>query len=341
MTPTAKPAESPSTLERIRRRHDALRAVRAFFFARGFLEVDTPLLVPGPGLEPHIDPLSVSVRTTMDPDASPGRRFLITSPELALKRLVAAGAQRIFQIGHVFRDGERSARHLPEFTMIEWYRAGGTLDELVRDHEELFAEVAHALGVPAPPAPFARATVAELFARYAGVDLPAALSAMEGGDARALVRAVEAQGAILRPSAPGAADFEDAFFHVMTHAVEPHIGRERPIVVERWPAPMAVLARKAADDPRFAGRFEVYAGGLELSNAFDELTDPVEQRARFEADNRLRRALGKAELPLDEDFLAVLGRMPPTAGCALGFDRLLMHLLQLPEIEAVTALPWR
>jgi lysyl-tRNA synthetase class 2 len=333
---------SPNDLARIRRRHDALWAVRTFFVERGFLELDTPLLVPAPGLEPHIDPLAVDVRTTLD--GQPERRWLITSPELALKRALAAlsgaGAPKIFQLGHVFRDGERTRRHLPEFTMLEWYRAGaeggGTIDALVEDAEALCAAVAKALGVAAPPTPFRRTTVEQIFAEHARVDLRDALVRMRDGDARALVRAVEATGEVLRPGA----DFEDVFFHVMMKA-EDVIGRDRPVVVERWPAQMAVLARRCDDDPLFATRFEIYAGGLELANAFDELTDPVEQRARFLDDNAARRALGKAELPLDEAFLSALGALPRSAGCALGIDRLLMFLLGARQIDDVTALPWR
>jgi elongation factor P--(R)-beta-lysine ligase len=327
--------ESATNSARLRRRHAALAAVRGFFAERDFVEVDTPLLVPGPGLEPHIDPLEVHVRTSLDPRAIAEKRWLITSPELSIKRLLAStpDVTRVFQLGHVFRDGERTRRHLPEFTMLEWYRVGGTLDDLVRDHELLFAHVAQALDVAEPRAPFERATVADLFRKHAQVDVASPT----------LVDDVRARGDILR----NGADFEDAFFHVMGAHVEPNIGHERPIVVERWPTSMAVLAKKCDDDARFAERFEVYAqlgaraGSLELSNAFAELTDPVEQRARFVEDNAKRVALGKPALPLDEDFLAVLGNLPPTAGCALGVDRLLMLLLQATDVDDVTALPWR
>ena len=315
-------------MDKIRRRHDALWAARSYFRDHGFLEVDTPQLVAGPGLEPHIDPIAVDVRVSFDGPAV--KRWLITSPELSMKKLVAGGAERIFQLGHVFRDGERTARHRPEFTMLEWYRAKATLDDIVLDHEELFALVADALAVPAPRTPFARAEVSELFEVHAHIDLDQAL---HDGDLVARVRAIaERAGQPLRAEA----DFDDAFFHVMGALVEPHIGKDGPVVVSRWPAQMAVLARTCDDDARYAERFEVYAGGLELSNAFDELTDPVEQRARFVDDVHKRVAMGKAALPLDEEFLAVLGNMPRTAGCALGFDRLLMYLLKANAIDDVT-----
>jgi len=325
-------------MERLRRRDAALAALRAFFRGRGFLEVDTPMLVPGPGLEPHIDPLEVMVRTSLD--GAPTKRWLHTSPELALKRVMAEGAERVFQVARVFRDGERTLRHLPEFTMVEWYRAREGLSALVEDVRLLLVDIASALEHEPPvdlDAPLVRASVAELFASHADVDLDAALAEMAAGDALALVRRVKDAGHHLRPGA----DFEDAFFHVMTTRVEPALDPSRPIVVERWPRQMAVLARLCDDDPRYANRFEIYAGGLELCNAFDELTDPDEQRARFCDDNRARRALGKPELPLDEDFLAALSHMPRTAGIALGFDRVLMLLLGASSIDEVCGLPWR
>lgn len=314
----------------VSRRGAALWAARQFLHARGFVEVDTPLLVPGPGLEPHIDPLTVPVKLGFE--AAPTTRFLITSPELALKRLVAAGNARIYQLSHAFRDGERTKRHLPEFALLEWYRAGGSLAELIDDQEQMFAAVAEAIEVDAPKTPFQKMDVVDVFEEHAGIDLAKCLD-----DEPRLVAEAKRIGLALREGA----DFEDAFFAVMDQKVEPNIGRERPIVVSRWPASMAVLARTCDDDPRFADRFEIYAGGLELSNAFDELTDPVEQRARFVDDNAKRRALGKAELPLDEDFLTALANMPKTAGCALGFDRLLMYLTGSASIDDVVALGWR
>ena len=331
-------------MQQLRRRHEALWALRSHLVAQGFWELDTAQLTPGPGLEPHLDPLAVEVRTGFDAPAA--RRWLITSPELSLKRCLALGARKIFQLCHVFRDGERTARHCPEFTLLEHYRAPGTLEDLVTDVEELVDAVARALRVPAPPRPYARATVAELFMRHAGIDLHASLVANARGVGDALVRAATDAGVQLRP----AADFDDAFGGVMDQKVEPALSRERPTVVTRWPTPMAVLARRCDDDPNFAERFEVYAFAksagpaarpLELCNAFDELTDAVEQRARFVDDNDKRRALHKPELPLDEDFLAALPALPRSAGCALGVDRLLMLVLGAADIDEVSCLPWR
>ncbi|MFZ9889309.1 MAG: EF-P lysine aminoacylase EpmA [Myxococcota bacterium] len=338
--------DSNLLVQRIERRAHALRSTRRFFEDRGFLEVDAPQLVPATTTEPHIDPLAVDVRVRLE--SPPERRFLHTSPELALKRIVAAGLDRVYCLGHVFRDGERGERHLPEFTLLEWYRRGQSLPALVQDTTELVRDLSVALcgttrlqqvdgaiiDVALSPDVY---SVDELFHRYASVDLRRALEKMAQGDDEALVRAVREAGHALREGA----DFEDAFFHVMGTRVEPHIGRDRLCVVERWPRQMAVLARGSDDDPLFAERFEIYAGGLELANAFDELTDPTEQRRRFAADNHLRRALGKEALPIDELFLRSLADLPPTVGIALGFDRVLMLLFGAAHIEDVVPVPFR
>jgi elongation factor P--(R)-beta-lysine ligase len=340
----------PSLAARVERRHRALRLVRRYLDEGGFLEVDAPMLVPTTTPEPHIDPLCVQVRAGLERaglERAAQRRYLHTSPELALKRLLAEGLPKIYCLAHVFRDGERGERHLPEFFLLEWYRAGARLEELVEDCRRLLGGLARELTgssvVPGPAGPLDLGaepevrTVAELFEEHAGVDLRAALERMREGDAMALVAAARAAGHKLREGA----DFEDAFFHVMVARVEPRIGLERPCVVRRWPAQMAVLARRSDDDPLFAERFELYAGGLELANAFDELTDPGEQRARFLEDNAARVALGKEPLPLDELFLSALERMPPSVGIALGFDRALMLALSAARIDEVVPLPFR
>lgn len=333
------------------RRAAALRALRETLWARGFVETDTPQLVPGPGLEPHIDPLVVDVRTDLVGDRAT-RLWLITSPELALKRVVANGVPRVFQLGHVFRDGERTRRHAPEFSLLEWYRGPGTLEDILDDTMALIRAVAAVIGnasgldLGAPPE---RLTLAEAFSRHAAVDLAAGIDETAAGDAGALARRAVAAGlALVGADRMG---FDDAFFAVMDQVIEPAIGHGRLCVLERWPATMAVLARRCDDDPRFARRFELYGqhaptGGagscLELCNAFDELRDPVEQRARFEEDNAVRLRLGKPALPLDEDFLAALPSLPaPTAGNALGVDRVLMLLLGASTIDEVLAQPFR
>ncbi len=335
----------PAFVARLRRRHTALRALRQWLWRHDFIEADTPQLVPGPGLEPQIDPLVVDVALDVM-HATREPRWLITSPELALKRVVAGGVPRVFQLGHVFRDGERTTRHCPEFTLLEWYRGPGTLDGILDDTLALIRVVADAVGnvsaVDVNAAPDV-IDVADAFMRFAGIDLSAAIDETNAGDASALPRRVRAVGEVIVGDDVG---FDDAFFHVMTTMVEPQIGHRRLCVLQRWPASMAVLARVDDDDCRYARRFEIYGqsqlGCLELCNAFDELTDADEQRRRFTADNALRAQLGKAQLPLDEDFLRALPSMPsPSAGNALGVDRLLMLLTDAASIDDVTALQWR
>jgi len=288
-----------------------LAALRAFFDERGFLHVETPVRVVCPGLEPHLVPFP----------AGEGR-WLITSPELHLKKALVALA----------------AAGDAEFTMIEWYRAEEGLEALVRDLEELLPLLAEAAGADPRNAsgtdltlPFERLTVREAFARHAGIDLAACR------EREALAAEVRRLGLPVDP----ADTWDDLFFRVFLDRVEPRLGRERATILAEYPASQAALAR-VREDPDFpvALRFELYAGGVELANAFDELTDPAEQRRRHEADRAARRAAGLAVPDLDEEFLAALeAGMPPAAGIALGFDRLLAVLLGLPGARATVAFP--
>jgi lysyl-tRNA synthetase class 2 len=295
----------------------ALAAVRAYFEAEGFLEVETPAMVPSPGLDRHLDAFEIA-------GAEPPR-FLITSPEYQMKRLLVGGIPRCFQIARCFRRGEVGGRHNPEFTMLEWYRAFADAEEVVRDTEEIVRAVAGAFGDRdalvvgarriALDRPFVRTTVAQAFRDHAGVEEHEMLA--------------------------WANDDEETFFRVLVDRVEPRLASlDVPVVLHRYPAKMASLARLAPDDPRYAERFEVYVAGLELSNGFGELTDPVEQRARFERDRSERRAAGQPVYPIDERFLAALASgMPPSAGNALGLDRLVMLGASKDEIGDVLALP--
>ncbi len=338
--PTSPPAFRP-----LRARAAALRALREGLWVRGFIEVDTPQLVPGPGLEPHIDPLNVDVRLSLHA-AVAVRRYLITSPELALKRVVAQGHSRVFQLGHVWRDGEQTTRHSPEFTLLEWYRGPGSLDDMVADTVDLVRAVAAVVGNASDVDVCADPDVVTVFDAFAahGIDLDAAIDDdVAGRGAAAFVAAAVAAGVALVGDGHA---FDDVFFAVMDQLVEPSLSKTRLSIVERWPASMAVLARHCDDDRRYARRFECYAHSrgrcLELCNAFDELRDPVEQRRRFEDDNATRRRLGKPALPLDEAFLSALPSLPdPTAGNALGVDRLLMLLMNTPDIADVMTLPFR
>jgi lysyl-tRNA synthetase class 2 len=309
--------------------------------ALGYEEVETPTLVPAPGMEPHLAPFAAPFH----PEAGgpPRPLWLITSPEFAMKRLLADGFERVFQLSRVFRDGELSATHNPEFTMLEFYRAGTDYRGIMEDLERLIEAAARALGAGGAPrvarggrtialaAPFERLTVQEAFQRHAGVDLAAC-----AGEADRLRGAARAAG---HDAGPDGEPFDDAFFRLMLTEVEPRLGLSRPTFLVDWPASMAALSRVKADDPRWAERFELYAGGLELANGFTELTDAVEQRARLVAEQDLRRRLGRPVLPLDEPFLAALPRMPGAGGVAVGFDRLLMLLAGAPTIADVLLFP--
>jgi lysyl-tRNA synthetase class 2 len=311
-------------LARLAARARALAALRQFFAERDFLEVETPLLVPSPGLEIHLDAVAA------------GGGYLITSPEYQMKRLLAAGFERIYQVCKCFRAGEHGPHHASEFTMVEWYRGFAGLDDIVRDTEELVAAVVTAVaGAPIARAggmidvspPWPRLAVREAMRRWAGVEV--------AGDepAEALVAAVRAAGIAV---ADGTA-WDDAFFAAFVARVDPALAAlDRPVILEDWPAPLAALARRRPDDPRTALRFEAYVGGIELANAFGELTDPAEQRARFEHDQATRRARGKPVYPIDERLIAALAEgLPPSAGIALGFDRLVMLATGAETIDEV------
>lgn len=314
-------------LAHLHARAQALAALRAVFAARDFVEVETPLLVPSPGLEIHLDAVP----------AAGG--YLITSPEYQMKRLLAAGFERIYQVCKCFRGNEHGPHHAGEFTMVEWYRAFDELDAIVRDTEELVAHVVEVVhGTPharvggraidvTPPWP--RLTVRAAMQRHAGV-------AVHGDEPADVLRAaVRAAGL----EVDDAAAWDDVFFAAFLARVEPALAAlDRPLILEDWPAPLAALARRRPDDPHTALRFEAYVGGLELANAFGELTDPVEQRARFEHDLATRRARGRAVYPIDERLLAALAEgLPPSAGIALGFDRLVMLATGADRITDVLA----
>jgi elongation factor P--(R)-beta-lysine ligase len=311
-------------------------ALRGALSARGYEEVETPCLVPTPGMEPHIDAFAAPFR----PEGGGPERplWLHTSPEYAMKRLLADGLERIFQLARVFRNGELSRTHNPEFTLLELYRAGTDYRGIMADTEAAIEACARALAPDGLPraaldlaAPFEVVTVAEAFARHAGVDLAAC-----DGDAARLRAAAGAAGH--DPGPPGEG-FEDVFFRVMLDAVEPRLGRGRPTWLVDWPASMAALARLKPGDPRWAERFELYAGGLELANGFSELTDAAEQRARLLAERAQRAACGRPAYPLDERFLEAVGRMPAAGGVAVGMDRLLMLLTGAASIDEVLLFP--
>jgi elongation factor P--(R)-beta-lysine ligase len=326
--------------EAARARAKLSAVVRAFFAERGYDEVETPCLVPAPGMEPHIDAFGASFTPEGGGAARP--LWLHTSPEYAMKRLLAEGFPRIFQLARVFRNGEVSAAHNPEFTMLEFYRAEADYDAIMQDLESLVDRAARALAGDTRvrrggreldlAAPFERLTVADAFARHVGIDLLAC-----DGDAGRLRDALAGAGAT-----GGRADdsFDDLFFRAFLERVEPALDATgRAVYVIDWPAPMAALSRLKPSDPRVAERFELYAGGLELANGFSELTDAAEQRRRLDEERSLRAKLGRSVYPLDERFLGAVGRMPRAAGVAVGFDRLLMLLAGAEGIDDVLLFP--
>ena len=313
-------------------------ALRAWFTDQGFVEVDPAYLVASPGNEPHLHPVRVEV---MDDALTPRRGYLHTSPEYAMKKLLAAGEEKIFTFSRVWRNQEGGTRHRVEFTMLEWYRANAPYERLIDDCAAILARTADAADVAqfrhgeitcdARTRPH-RTVVAAEFMQH-GVDL---LATLPGGepDTAALRAALTKAGIATAPDDT----WSDLFSRMLTERVEPNLG-PGPVILDAYPAPEAALARRQPGDPRLAERFELFVCGLELANAFGELTNPTEQRARFEADMDLRERLYGDRIPLDEDFLAALDHMPPASGCALGFDRLVMLATGAPRLTDVMWTP--
>jgi len=324
-------------------RTKALGAVRAFFAALDFVEVETPCLQVSPGLEPHLKAFGTDLA---DPYGGPPQRlYLHTSPEFAMKKLLVAGLPRIWQMARTFRNGERSPTHHPEFAMLEWYRVGAGQNRLMEDAEALVRAAATAAGVTTlchggiacdPFRPWQRLSVADAFKLYAGFDVLATAPDPLTPDTALLAAAARREGISVSESDR----WDDIFFKVLLDRIEPVLGHGVPTILHSYPVSMAALARPSPDDSRVAERFEIYASGVELANAFGELTDPDEQRRRFTADMDLKQELYGERYPLDEDFLAALAAgMPESAGIALGFDRLVMLLAGAERIDDVLWAP--
>lgn len=316
---------SPARIRNLEKRGRAMRALRQFFADRDFLEIETPLMVGAPGLEVHIAAVPAGMA-----------HWLITSPEFQCKRLLAGGLDRIYTVCKCFRAGETGPQHNAEFTMLEWYRAWSGIDDIARDTEELVAHVAREVTggtlltvgdreVDVAP-PWPRMTVRELMARFAEVELAGGESAAELAD-KARAAGVELGTATA---------WDDVFYTVFVNRIEPALCElDRPVLVTEWPVELAALARRTAD-PRFVERFEAYVAGVELANAFGELTDPLEQRARFVDDQLTREERGLPVHPIDEKLIRALEEgMPPSGGIALGVDRLVMLLCGAREIRQV------
>jgi lysyl-tRNA synthetase class 2 len=324
----------------LRARQRVLAALRHYLEMGDFTEVETAILQTSPGNEAHLHAFATEL---IAPDG--GRRpfFLHTSPEFACKKLLTAGERRIFEFARVFRNRERGALHHPEFTMLEWYRMGESCNALMEDCTALLAVAAAAAGTDRflfhgreadPIAAPERLTVAEAFRLYAGIDLLATLEE-SAPDRDGLAAQARAAGIRLAEDD----GWSDIFSRVLVERIEPRIGNGRATFLTEYPSPEAALARPNPSDPRVAERFELFICGVELANGFGELTDPVEQRARLEAEMARKQRLYGERYPIDEDFLAALARMPPASGCALGFDRLVMLAARATRVEQVIWTP--
>ena len=315
--------------------------LRRWFEDQGFLETEAACLQVSPGNEAHLHAFATEAL-----DLAGGRRpfYLHTSPEFACKKLLAAGEEKIFEFARVWRNRERGPLHHPEFTMLEWYRTAAPYETLMGDCAAILALAAETAGTSRfqfrglEADPFAapeRITVAEAFDRFAGIDLLASIAADGVTDRGTLAAAVGAAGIRLADDDTWA----DVFSRVMVEKIEPNLGVGRATILCEYPVAEAALARPTARDPRVAERFELYACGVELANAFGELTDPVEQRRRFEAEMDEKARVYGERYPLDEDFLSALEQMPDASGSALGFDRLVMLAAGADRIEQVLWVP--
>jgi elongation factor P--(R)-beta-lysine ligase len=322
-------------------RSKIVAALRAWFAANDFIEVDTGVLQVSPGNETHLHAFATALAA---PDGAASPLYLRTSPEFACKKLLAAGERRIVEFAKVFRNRERGALHAPEFTLIEWYRAGEPYAALMTDCAAILREAAQASGTwhfsfrgrsadaSAEPE---RLSVAEAFGCYAGIDLLATLSSGGEGDRALLARAAKAAGIRLADDDT----WGDIFSRVLVEKIEPKLGIGRATILYEYPALQAALARPSAKSPRVAERFELYLCGVELANGFAELTDAREQRRRLEAEMAEKERRYGERYPLDEDFLTALAHMPDASGIALGLDRLVMLATGATRIDQVQWAP--
>jgi len=323
-------------------RNRIVAAMRGWFDAQGFIEVETAALQTSPGNETHLHAFATDA--LREDGSAAASLYLRTSPEFACKKLLAAGETQIFEVARVWRNRERGPLHSPEFTLLEWYRADQPYETVMQDCAALLALAAREAGtdqfnfrgkIADPFVVPERITVAQAFARFAGVDLMASVSPAGATDRDALAEAAIAAG--VRVAADDG--WEDIFSRVLVERIEPQLGIGRATILCEYPIAQAALARPKPGDPRVAERFELYACGVELANAFGELTDPVEQRRRFVLEMDEKARLYGERYPLDEDLLAALAQMPPASGAALGFDRLAMLATGAARIDQVLWAP--
>ena len=315
-------------------------AIRAWFEGQGFIEIDAGCLQVSPGAETHLHAFKTELIGT---DLSRRDLYLHTSPEFAMKKLLAAGEEKIFTFAHAFRNREQGALHAPEFMMLEWYRAGAPYETLFDDCAAILRLAAESVGNSEwrfrertcdASAEFDTVTLDQAFGEHASVTLQDTYS-VDGVNRDALAEAALAAGFAVRDEH----SWSDIFSLVLTDAIEPKLGIERPTILCSYPTAEAALARPAPEDPAVAERFELYVCGIELANGFGELTDPVAQRARFEKWMDEKQRLYGERYPIDEDFLIALEHMPPASGCALGFDRLVMLATGANRVDDVIWTP--
>jgi elongation factor P--(R)-beta-lysine ligase len=315
--------------------------LRDFFADQNFVEVEGGILQVSPGNEAHLHAFATAL---LDAQGGTRKRYLHTSPEFACKKLLAAGEQRIFDFARVFRNRERSTTHHPEFTMLEWYRAREPYEALMEDAQAILALAARIAGRDAfvfrgigcdPFAPPERLSVSDAFRIHAGIDLLATLREDGSTDRDRLAAQARAQGHRVADDD----QWSDIFSGLLVERIEPHLGAGRSTILYEYPAAEAALSRRTPHDTRLAERFELYACGVELANAFGELTDPAEQRRRFETEMREKQRIYGEAYPIDEDFLAALASMPAASGAALGFDRLVMLATGAIRIDQVIWTP--
>ncbi len=326
-----------------------LSLIRQFFIENDFLETETPSLVAEPGMEPHLNPLKTNIFY--------GNKnlpaYFITSPEYAMKKLLTAGFKKIFQICRSYRNGEVSRLHNLEFTILEWYRAHADYKDIMRDAEQLIVYIANNLQkethvnskskiqnsklqlnyqgqlIDLTP-PWPKLTMKEAFQKYAKIDLDKALTR------ESIAYLAKTKGYAINRNDR----FEDIFFKIFLSKIEPHLGKGRPTILMDWPTEMAALSRKKTNDPRYAERFEIYIAGLELGNAFSELTDAAEQEKRLKNEQKLRKKMKKEAYSIDKEFIQALKiGMPPSGGIAMGVDRIVMLFTDAKSIEEVLFFP--
>jgi lysyl-tRNA synthetase class 2 len=315
--------------------------LRRWFTAKGFIEVQPASLQVSPGNETHLHGFRTAL---IRPDGSSRDAHLHTSPEFAMKKLLAAGERQIFALTSVFRNRERTALHTPEFVMLEWYRTYVPWERVIEDCTAVIALAAHLVGAKSfvyrgreanPFVPPERLTVRDAFQRYAGVDIYDSLPITGGADTETFARQAKNSGIRVAPDD----SWSDIFSRILSERVEPNLGLGRPTILHDYPASEAALAQVSPHDPRIAERFELYCSGVELANAFHELRDPAEQRRRFLANIQEQQRIYGASYPIDEDFLAALADMPDASGAALGFDRLMMLATGAERVESVQWTP--